>query len=221
MKLDTRYITGPLASIRIENRADGQKPMLVGYGAVFYRESSPGTEYNFDGIWSSFRERILPGAFDIAIREDDVRALFNHDVNELLGRTASRTLRLSVDSVGLRYEIDPPDTESAKRVVEAVRRGDLSGSSFSFTVEEENWRSIKSDGDKEVNIRELVSVRLYDVGPVTFPAYQAATAGVRSVGDLEEARQSFERWKQKQTNEQNRVAAKICQAQAHARSRSI
>ena len=157
----------------------------------------------------------------MAIREDDVRALFNHDVNELLGRTASRTLRLSVDSVGLRYEIDPPDTESAKRVVEAVRRGDLSGSSFSFSVEEENWRSIKSDGEKEINIRELIRVRLYDVGPVTFPAYEASTAGVRSSGDLDEARKSFEQWKAKQEQAQREAAAKIQQAQARARSRSI
>jgi hypothetical protein len=91
--------------ITVERREDG-KPIIVGYGSVFYREDDPGTEYE---LWRGFKERIGRSAFDSRLT-DDVRALFNHDTNMVLGRTTAETLKLSVDDVGLRYEIEPPDT---------------------------------------------------------------------------------------------------------------
>src|SRR5574343_240132 len=72
---------------------------LTGYGAVFFNATNSGTQYK---LAARTLERILPGAFDRAIREDDVRGLFNHDQNHLLGRTSAGTMRLSVDSIGLR-----------------------------------------------------------------------------------------------------------------------
>lgn len=222
MKRESRFISGPIAGVRLEERADGSPPVLVGYGAVFFDASNPGTEYNFAGLWSDFRERIMPGAFDQALREDDVRGLFNHDVNQILGRTIAKTLRLSVDRVGLRYEIDPPSTEAAKTVVEAIRRGDVNGSSFSFTVDEENWRTINDAEDRPIQIRELNRVRLYDVGPVTFPAYQATSAGVRSAGDLDEAKASFEAWQQSQKQaEADWLERQLLMVNATARAVSI
>ncbi|GAF69242.1 unnamed protein product, partial [marine sediment metagenome] len=149
--------------------------MLVGYAAVFYRKGDPATEYE---LWDGVVERVMPGAFDRALREkDDVRGLFNHDRTLLLGRTSSGTMRLSVDQVGLKYAIDVPDTQAGRDVIIVAERGDLSGSSFSFLPDDSGgvlWRE-EEDGD----IRELHSVKLYDVGPVTFPAYEGTTAGVR------------------------------------------
>ncbi len=120
----------------------------------------------------------MPGAFDRAIREDDVRGLFNHSPDMVLGRTKAKTMRLSVDAMGLAYEIDAPDTQVGRDLVESLRRGDIDGSSFSFTTTDEEWR--KEGG---VQVRLLKGVALYDVGPVTFPAYEATSAAARS--DLE------------------------------------
>ena len=109
------------------------------------------------------------------MREDDVRGLFNHDPNQILGRTKPGTMRLEVDERGLRYEIDPADTTPGRDVKEHLKRGDVDGSSFSFVVTDE--RTIKEDGKR---IREIRGVKLFDVGPVTFPAYPATSAQVRS-----------------------------------------
>lgn len=156
----------------IELRAAASGPgTLVGYGAVFYNASDPGTTYS---LWEGLEERIMPGAFDRAIREDDVRGLFNHEADHLLGRTKSGTMRLLVDSKGLRYEIDLPDTTSARDVAASAKRGDLSGSSFSFTTTDEEW--VKEGG---MQVRLIKGVQLFDVGPVTFPAYEATTTEAR------------------------------------------
>jgi len=160
------------SSVAITRRDDGTAT-ITGYASVFYREGEPGTEYRlFDTVY----ERIAPGAFERAIDEDDVRALFNHDSNFVLGRNAAGTLRLTEDSVGLRYEIEPPDTEQARGVLASVERGDVSGSSFAFIptrtkISEEEGRTV----------REIRAVELFDVGPVTYPAYPATTSGVRGV----------------------------------------
>ncbi len=158
--------------VTLEKRADGQQT-LTGYAAVFYRAGSPGTEYV---MWTDLVERIRPGAFDRALQErQDVRGLFNHGADCLLGRLSSGTLRLSVDDVGLRYEIDLPDTQTAKDVAALVSRGDLSGSSFTFGANKTEW-----DDTGTVSVRTLIDVDLYDVGPVTFPAYVGTSTAIRS-----------------------------------------
>jgi len=166
----------------IQLRADeGQPTRIAGYAAVYYRADDPGTEYQlFSYSNYSVVERLMPGCFDRAVKEDDVRALFNHDVNQILGRLRAGTCRLAIDATGLRYEIDAPDTTIARDLAESLKRGDVTGSSFSF-----DYRSksiiMQQDGDKETDILEVRDVTLYDVGPVTFPAYTSTTAGVRSV----------------------------------------
>lgn len=161
-------------------RMDGdEKKKIVGYASVFYN-GQEGTEYDIYGDGYLY-ERIMPGAFDRAAREDDVRALFNHDVNQLLGRSTSGTLRLSVDTIGLRYEIDPPDTQLARELTELLGRGDINGSSFSFIVTDS--APVRKEGGRR--ILEIKGVRLFDVGPVTFPAYTAASSGVRAAGGID------------------------------------
>lgn len=165
----------------IETRADGGK-VITGYAAVFYRAGDAGTEYRlFDDMY----ERIMPGAFDAAVREDDVRGMFDH--SDLLGRKASGTLRLSVDQVGLRYEIDAPSTGIGPMVMEYLERGDVDGSSFAFSTRGKRgkveWIEETRNG-VTVEIRQIKEVELYDVGPVVFPAYKATTAAARSE-DLE------------------------------------
>lgn len=168
----------PAAGLAVEDRAagDARRPVLAGYAARYYRADDPGTEYRVklpDG--RELAERIMPGAFDRAAKDDDVRALFNHDPNALLGRTGAGTLRLYADAVGLRYEVDPPDTEVGRHVVELIRRGDLTGSSFGFVAERQAFPEHAGR-----RVRELHAVRLLDVGPVVYPAYGAASVGLRA-----------------------------------------
>jgi len=169
MKHELRICSQPAA---IEERAD-KSTRIVGYGAVYY-DGTDGTQFR---LWDDMLERIMPGAFDRAIKEDDVRGLFNHDPSMVLGRSKAGTMALASDERGLRYEIIPGDTSVARDVREHLKRGDVTGSSFAFTVTDEQYR--KEDG---IHIREIHGVRLYDVGPVTFPAYEGTTAGARMRG---------------------------------------
>lgn len=145
-------------------------PRIVGHAAVFNSLSE-----NLGG----FREIIAPGAFSDAIRTDDVRALFNHDPNKILGRNKAKpepTMMLEEDATGLRMEIQPPDTSYARDLVVSMKRGDVSQSSFQFTTLDDKWET--RDG---IMVRTVLKVkRLWDVSPVTFPAYPDADSGVRS-----------------------------------------
>jgi len=147
-------------------------PNILGVAAVYFNAADPGTEYQ---LYEDYFERMLPGAFDRAIREkDDVRGLFNHDPNMILGRTTAGTMKLSLDHRGLLYDIDPPENQTGKFVTMAIERGDVTGSSFAFTVDSQVLRTEQRNG-REVLIREIESVRLYDVSPVTYPAYEATS----------------------------------------------
>lgn len=140
---------------------------IAGYAAKFNVMSE---------IMWDFQETIAPGAFD-TVMGDDVRALFNHDPNLILGRTVPGTLRLSLDATGLAYECDLPDTHSAENVASAIERGDVTQSSFAFVVNEATWTE-REDGTW---LRTITSLkRLYDVSPVTYPGYPDATVGMRS-----------------------------------------
>lgn len=158
--------------IKLSKRAEGELPKIEGYGAVFYREGKPETEYR---LWDDYVERIMPGAFDEALRANaDVRSLFNHDSNIVLGRSSSGTLELSVDEIGLFYSLTPPDTQGARDLIKSLEREDVDGSSFMFIPTETVWRE-----QDDLFIREILSVELFECGPVTFPAYEGTTAGTR------------------------------------------
>jgi uncharacterized protein len=156
------------AELRLDQKTG--KPIIRGHAAVFNKLSE-----NLGG----FRERIRPGAFTRTLeKKPDVRALFNHDANYILGRTKSSTLRVSQDVSGLAYEIDPPNTSMAKDVVESISRGDIDQSSFGFYVITDEWH--KEGGEM---IRELVEIDLNngDVSPVTYPAYPQTSVEARSI----------------------------------------
>lgn len=142
--------------MRMEQREDGKRTMS-GHAAVFNTQTDLG--------WG-IREQIAPGAFTESIKEDDVRALFNHDANYVLGRNKAGTLTMREDEKGLAVEIDPPDTQFAKDLTVLMERGDITQMSFAFQVIKQSWEE-KEDYD----LRTLEKVRLWDVSPVTYPAY--------------------------------------------------
>jgi len=145
---------------------DDAPPVLTGYAAMFDELSED---------LGGFRERIAPGAFAKALG-GDVRALFNHDGNLILGRTKAKTLRLNEDQRGLRVEIMPPDTSAARDLMTSIERGDVDQMSFGFSTLKDSW----DDVDGEI-VRTLIEVRLYDVSPVTFPAYPQTEIALRSM----------------------------------------
>ena len=193
----------PAGEIKIETRADGGKT-LVGYAAVFYREGESGTEYR---LGTDVVERIAPTAFTRALAEKhDARALFNHDPNMLLGRAAAGTLRLSTDARGLKYTIDLPDTQPGKDVAASIARGDLSGSSFSFAINGKDGQRFEKG--KDVDVRHIQDVDLFDVGPVTYPAYEATSVGLRS-GDCSDAFEAVNAWRKEREAEAVAVRRRI------------
>lgn len=182
-----RRITSAGPHCRVEDRAEGGQ-RAVGYAAVYYCFEDPGTQYQ---LGEGIVERIAPGAFaDVLGNGDDVRGLFNHEPDHLLGRLSAGTLRLVSDDVGLRYEIDLPDTQAGRDVAISIKRGDLTGSSFGFKMAPGGARW---DKDGAFDVRTLARVgKLYDVGPVTYPAYGATSTALRSADDGDEALKEFE-----------------------------
>ncbi len=163
----------PLSSVEVRAATDGQPAHIIGHAAVYNR-------------WSvdlgGFKERVLPGSFAKSLGVSDVRALFNHDANYILGRTKSGTLDLADEVKGLHFDATAPDTQTIRDLVLApIERGDVDQCSFSFSVREggDVWREPKTLGG--LWERDLTDLELYDVSPVTFPAYPQTDVAVRAL----------------------------------------
>lgn len=154
-------------------------PVIEGHAAVFNQWSE-----ELGGMFP-FKEKVVQGAFSDSIQTDDIRALFNHDPNYVLGRNKAGTLELKETQKGLLVRITPPDTQWARDLTVSIDRGDISQMSFGFLVLEDRWGH--EDG---MDVRELHKVKLFDVSPVTFPAYTQTSVGVRSADDVYEARKT-------------------------------
>lgn len=170
-KIERRYFSvDELRTMRADgDEAEGRK--IVGHAAVFNQETV------INSWWGKFREKIAPGAFADTIRKDDIRALWNHNTDIVLGRNRSKpdpTLQLREDDTGLLTEIDPPSWADPQ--VESIDRGDVSGMSFAFQVLEQ---TLKKGEDGEDDLRTIQKVRLFEVSPVTFPAYPQTDVGMR------------------------------------------
>jgi len=172
MDREQRAVNEAPAMLRRDDDA-AVRPQLAGYAAVFGQETVIRTAFG------DFREVIEPGAFTASLASD-VRAVINHDPNLLLGRTTSGTLRLSEDTHGLRYEVDPPDTSYADDLLVSVQRGDITQSSFAFSIPEDGqvWDKPTRRGD--LPLRRIRKVELYDVSPVTYPAYSQTSVSARA-----------------------------------------
>ena len=170
--LERRTIT--LKELRVVDSLSDEstEPAIDGYASVFdsWSEELGGNQ--------PFRERVVKGAFEETIQNDDIRALFNHDPNYVLGRNKAGTLTLEEDDKGLHVRITPPDTQWAKDLLVSIKRGDITQMSFGFTVILDRWNY-----EDNTDVRELLKVKLYDVSPVTFPAYTQTECGIRSAYD--------------------------------------
>jgi uncharacterized protein len=174
---EKREIRDIVETVELRAAVDGTTSpgTLTGYAALFNKLSLD---------LGYFREQLAPGAFSKALTRCDVRALFNHDPSAVLGRTSAGTLQLSEDATGLRMECTLPDTTLGRDLAESIRRGDVQGQSFAFTVAADKW-----DFSGETPLRMVLEVEeLYDVGPVTYPAYEESSVALRSFQAHQEAR---------------------------------
>jgi len=188
MKLEKRnYVIAGL-----ETNASG---MIIGHAAVFNTLSLD---------LGGFQERVAPGAFDRALQNNqDVRALWNHDANFVLGRTKSGTLTLAKDERGLIIEINPPDVGWVSDLRKSIERKDVDQMSFQFRTIKDSWDEV----DGKI-IRTLLDVDLFDVSPVTFPAYEDTDLQLRSIESIPaEIRTKLEKNGQPQGEEKGGVGA--------------
>jgi HK97 family phage prohead protease len=178
----------PVEKLELRHGKDGEPTKITGYVARFGQLSED---------LGGFREKIAKGAFKETIANDDVRMLWNHDSNYVLGRSTAGTLSLSETRTGLKVENELPDTQWAADLAVSIKRGDVTGMSFGFTTQKDEW----NEEDRDNVIRTLRKVKLHDVGPVTFPAYPQTSVAVRSMEKWREGLQ-----KEEDDKEQERVA---------------
>lgn len=165
--------------IRLEKRnfqkmtmeAQNNSKTIVGYAVKWDKPSQ--TLKTTDG--KQFIEIFKRGAFSETLLTEDQRALWNHDTSNILGRVKSGTLRLEEDDVGLRFELDLPDTTQGNDIYELVKRGDIDGVSFGFKNPVQNWKK-----DNQIYVRTITKAKLYEISCVTFPAYSDSEVNVRS-----------------------------------------
>jgi len=162
-----------VSELRIKDGGDDKPKTIIGYPAVFNKLSED---------LGGFREKISPGAF-ATLETDDVRALVDHDPSKILGRNKSGTLKLEQNTKGLKATIKPPDTQTGRDIMASIARGDIDGMSFGFRTVTDSWETV--DGEE---IRTLEKVELFDVSPVTYPAYLDTSVAVRSLDEAREAR---------------------------------
>lgn len=169
MEIERRFI--PVEGLEVRT-IDGEMS-IGGVTAVIGQESQD---------LGGFTEIIEAGAFDEAIATSDIRALFNHNPDFVLGRNLSGTLELEVRDDGLHYKV-PKMPKTRADVFESIERGDVTGNSFAFTVAEGGDRYETREGGKRVRV--ITKFReLFDVGPVVYPAYSQTVVSTRALAAI-------------------------------------
>jgi HK97 family phage prohead protease len=170
MKQERRTITG---SVHARAIGDGMPKEIGGIAAVVNSVTDLGY----------FEEVITPGAFDYALSgEYDIRCLFNHESELILGRTKAETCKVFVNADGNLEYTWIPDYENPTHmsVVRSIMRGDITQSSFAFTIKEQSWTDSTKYGTMGKRTITMID-ELFDVSPVTYPAYADTEADARSI----------------------------------------
>jgi HK97 family phage prohead protease len=149
-------------------KTQNEKNLIGGYAAKFEMLSED---------LGGFREKIRKGAFKQSLGERGVLAFWNHNTDIVLGNTKNNTLKVWEDDVGLRFELEMPDTNSGMDAFKIIQRGDASGVSFGFRTRVDEW----DESNRNDIIRTLVDVSLYEVSPTSMPAYPQTNVSARSL----------------------------------------
>ena len=184
----------PKAELRmmhsVEARADEEgKRFIEGEAAVI-------DKITVIGRWDPFEEVIRRGAFDNAVK-GDIRIVKNHSADLVLGRSKNGegTGNVFVNPKGnLAFSCPVRDNRShSVDTYDEILSGDIDGCSFLFRIDEERWTWPSKENGREMPLREILSFELiYDVGPVTYPAYQETSVIARSLNEVDEYKQMQE-----------------------------
>lgn len=172
-KRETRAFN--ITKLQTRNATENEPPKITGYAAVFNSKTS---------IGDFFDEIIEPGAFSRSLSENgDIRALFNHNWDNVLGRTKSGTLYLEEDERGLKFEIELPNTSVGRDLAESMARGDINQCSFGFWIDngKETW-----DYSVEPALRTIHEVELFEISIVSLPAYDDTEASIVRSKEIDE-----------------------------------
>lgn len=159
----------PQSTIELREGDDGQRT-ITGYAIKWEMKSHP------MGYWTRFKEQFKKGAFTESLTKEDQRALWSHDTSKVLGRTKNGTLRLYEDDIGLRFELDLPNTTLGNDAHETIKRGDVDGVSFGFRMRKQEW----DESDPDNIVRTISQADLFEISPVGFPAYPDSHVSARS-----------------------------------------
>lgn len=156
-------------------------PTLFGHFTPFNRWTE------IQSMWEgNFMERVSPGAFKKTFREQTPKVLFQHGSDPQIGdKPLGAASVLREEEQGPYYEVELLDTAYVREIVPGLEAG-LYGASFRFSVMREEWVDEPTPSDenpKGIPERTLKELRVAEFGPVTFPAYADASAGVRSITD--------------------------------------
>lgn len=159
-----------LMTNKIEIREDDDGTRTISGYAVKWEKKS-----QVLGLYYKFREQFKSGAFLNSLNNDDQRFLWSHDTGKVLGRTKNNTLRLKEDDVGLRFELDLPNTTLGNDTYESIKRGDVDGVSFGFRVEDDEIEEPEDD----LPLRTVKKAKLLEISAVAFPAYPDSEVSAR------------------------------------------
>ncbi len=189
MKQERRTFTG---TVHTRSEGEGMPKEIGGIAAVI----NSATDLGY------FEEVILPGAFDNALSKDyDIRCLFNHEAELILGRTKANTCKVFVNGDGNLEYTWIPDYENPTHmsVVRSIMRGDITQSSFAFTIKEQTWSESEKYGSMGKRTIKVID-ELFDVSPVTYPAYADTEADARSIVAMRDQEQEIEEAKRSQAS---------------------
>lgn len=165
-KTELREITTQKIEIREDEHGNRT---LTGYAVKWEKKS------HVLGYYRKFREQFKQGAFTESLQRDDQRFLWSHDTSKVLGRTKNNTLRLTEDSIGLRFELDLPKTTLGNDTYESIKRGDVDGVSFGFNMITQDIEEPEDD----LMLRTITKAKLLEVSAVAFPAYPDSEVSAR------------------------------------------
>ena len=173
--------------VEIRENEGGQR-VLTGYAVKWEMKSVP------MGYFQRFKEQFKRGAFTESLTNDDQKALWSHDTSKVLGRTKNGTLRLFEDDLGLRFELDLPDTTLGDDAYKSIKRGDVDGVSFGFSMLKQEW----DESDPDNVVRTVTKAKLLEISPVAFPAYPDSQVAARSHDPYQEHMELKERQERRQ-----------------------
>lgn len=174
-----------LPGLEYRERTDGDKTIRTIAGVILYETDSVIMQ---DWFGDEFVEQIAKGAFDTALRDNRILALWAHDTRQVLASTVNQTLRLDNRDDGLHFEADLPDTTAGRDAWESIKRGDVDGVSFGFIARKEKWaKQDRGEGKKPLYRRTILDADLREISPVAFPAYPANSVNVRSLDEYRES----------------------------------